>query len=514
MRPVAGPPTGQQPPVYDEKTTPMATPIGPTFRTPANQPPPLPPVGPRGGGSGSGGPRGNKRLLIIAGAAVAVVAVLAVVLVVTLTGGSSQTIGSNPSGSPIGSAPAEAHGRRPITEVLPSSGKTLKVAQDGSGQFTSIAQAAQQAGPGDTVLISAGTYNEPLDVPRDGTQGNYITFSAAPGADVKISGEADKDGLVYLKDRQWIRIVGITVADSSQHGIYSVNSSHILVQDSGIAKSHDGGMVFIGGSDIQLLHNDIRGTNDIGTDAKNEAVSLSGINGFDVGFNIVAGNGEEGIDAKYDSTNGKIHDNTSDQNRGPNVYVDGASNIDIYDNTITGATGDGKAGLSLGIEDASQDRKTAGIRIYNNVISGNSGGGISFYVESDGTFSDIQIINNTVVNNPGGDGINPKKYDFAGTNVLRNNIFTGNKRDIAGQNQPFAADHNLFGTGGPGTDNVTGAVEFVDPSGGDLRLKPDSPGANVGNPDGAPTTDINGTPRPSGQVDLGAFEDTGKAPVK
>jgi hypothetical protein len=438
--------------------------------------------------------------------------VLAVVLVITLSG-PSQTVGPNGTGA-IGSAPAEVHGRRPITAALPSTGKTLKVAQDGSGQFTSIAAAAAQAAPGDTVLISAGDYAEPLDVPKDGTQGNYITFQAAPGADVKISGAADEDGLVYLKNRQWIRFVGITVANSSKHGIYAVNSSHIVVQDSGIATSQDGGMVFVGGSDIQLLHNDVRGTNARGPDASNEAVSLSGINGFDVGYNIVAGNGEEGIDAKYDSTNGKIHDNTSDQNRGPNVYVDGATNIDIYDNTITGASGPQKAGLSLGIEDASDTRKTSGIKIYNNVISGNSGGGISFFVESDGTFSDIQIINNTVVNNSDGDGINPKNYTFTGTNVLRNNIFTGNKRDTAGQGQPFTADHNLFGNGGFGTDNATGAVAFVDPSGGDLRLKAGSPGVNAGNPDGAPATDINGTPRPAGGIDIGAFEDTGNAPVK
>jgi len=315
-----------------------------------------------------------------------------------------------------------------------------------------------------------------------------------------------------MKGRNWIRFIGLTIQDSTEHGLYAVDSNHIVVQDTLVSNSQDGGMVFVDGSDVQVIHSEVRGSNAKGTDASNEAVTFSNIDGFEIAYSVVANCGEEGIDAKYEARNGKIHDNTSDANRGPNIYIDAANTIEVYNNTVTGATGDGKQGISLGIEDVSETRKTYAIKVYNNVVTGNKGGGIGFFVESEGTFSDIQIVNNTVVNNPG-DGFNPRKYTFAGTNLLRNNIFSGNQRDITGQGDGFTIDHNLFATGGIGTDLVTGAVEFVNLAAGDLRLAAGSPGIGAGSSDGAPRADILGTARPDGQVDLGAFESASDEPA-
>ncbi len=421
----------------------------------------------------------------------------------TLSGG-----GSDPGGGklgPVAGTPGQEHGRRPVTQVEQSSGRTLSVAQDGSGQYRTIGEAAQATKPGDTVVIAAGTYNEAVEIPTDGAQGAYITYQAAPGAEVAITGDTDTDGLVDLRNRSWIKFIGLSIRGSSDHGLYAAGSSNIVVQDTEVADSQDGGMVFIDGSNIQILHSEVRNSNAEGTEAKNEAVSFSNIDGFEIGYSVVENCGEEGIDAKYEARNGKIHDNTTRSNRGPNIYVDAANTIEVFNNTVVGATGEGKAGIFLGVEDISETRRTYNVKIYNNVVTGNAGGGINFFVESEGTFSDLSIINNTIANN-GGDGINPRNYTFAGTNVLRNNIVTGNGRDSAGKIEVFAADHNLFGSGPVGTDPVQGKVTFVDAAAGDLRLAADSAGIDAGSVDGAPQADVLGVARPEGKVDLGAFQ--------
>lgn len=54
--------------------------------------------------------------------------------------------------------------------------------------FASIRKAADAAQPGDTVLVRAGTYRETVKVPRSGTEGEPITFTAYEGEEVVLSG--------------------------------------------------------------------------------------------------------------------------------------------------------------------------------------------------------------------------------------------------------------------------------------------------------------------------------------
>ncbi len=50
---------------------------------------------------------------------------------------------------------------------LPGSGSTHRVAQDGSGDFATIAEAVAAADDGDTILVAPGTYTEALVIERD-----------------------------------------------------------------------------------------------------------------------------------------------------------------------------------------------------------------------------------------------------------------------------------------------------------------------------------------------------------
>ncbi len=408
--------------------------------------------------------------------------------------------------APLGPGPGRAAEPRPIE---PSSGRIITVAQDGSGEYRSIQKAADVARPGDTVVISAGTYPEPLKVPRDGAAGAYITFHAKPGAAVIIDGQGERaadKGLVNLDDRSFIRLIGITVRGSSTHGIIAQRSSDIVLSDCEVSGSADGGAVFLSAARVLVERCEVYGNNARGTDASHEAVSFSDVDGFEIAHSVVRDNGEEGIDAKYEARNGRIHGNRVAGNRGPNIYIDSARNIEVYNNIVSGTTGESKAGISLAVEDFSETRRTSAVRIYNNVVFGNLGGGIGVWVESTGTFSDIQIVNNTVVGNRKG-GLTVTSGRFTGENLLRNNVFVDNDRGVSGDASGFTADHNLFSSEPFGTDVVPGTAGFVDRDVNDLRPTEGSATIDTGAPQGAPAFDLTGAARPAGnRVDIGAYE--------
>ena len=56
---------------------------------------------------------------------------------------------------------------------------TYYVAQDGSGDFTTIQAAANVAQAGDTVIVNPGNYPEHVVTQADGNSSNYITFRAS-----------------------------------------------------------------------------------------------------------------------------------------------------------------------------------------------------------------------------------------------------------------------------------------------------------------------------------------------
>ncbi|MFD1233795.1 right-handed parallel beta-helix repeat-containing protein [Pseudonocardia benzenivorans] len=394
----------------------------------------------------------------------------------------------------------------PVTApVVPvATGTTLRVAADGSGRYRTIAEAAAAAKPGDTVLIAPGSYAG-LQIPVSGTKDAPITFKADGGA-VTLTSGGTGNGRLDLSGRSYVHVVGIGVSRSSRFGVYATNATGIVLQDCEVADSQDGGAVFIDSADIRILGCDVHGNNAKGTSADMEGVSLENVDGFEIAGNHVHDNGEEGIDTKYETRNGTVHGNRVENNRGPNIYVDSAHAIQVFDNVSSGAKESSKAGIALAVENYSKTRKTYDVQIYNNVLTGNAGGGISFWTESSGTFSDISIVNNTIVDNKKA-GITISAGQFQGTNVLRNNIFSGNPQDVGGSAAAFTADHNLFSGTSLGANVVTGVLRFVNAAAGDLRLAPGSAGVDAGSAQGAPATDITGAPRPSGAgFDLGAYE--------
>ncbi|MFB6720595.1 right-handed parallel beta-helix repeat-containing protein [Kribbella sp. NPDC056345] len=385
-----------------------------------------------------------------------------------------------------------------VAGTADAAGRILTVGKAGA-QYSTIQAAADASQPGDTILISAGTYQEALK-PKSGASGQQIVYQAAPGARVVLDGNKtlkSGNGLLNLDGKSWLKFDGIAVTKSPTHGVYGYQVSHITFTRCEVSSSSNGGLVILGGSDIVVDGCDVHHNNDKGTSASHEAITLGeGSTRFDIRNNHVHDNGEEGIDAKYDdNAAGVIRNNLVHDNRGPNIYVDSSSGVEVSGNTTYGAKESTKAGIAIAVEDYSSSRKAQNIRIVNNVSYKNAGGGISFWKESSGTISGISIVNNTIANNPKPGIVGASEVSGSG-NVVRNTIFAGNPSGIGG---PFSSDHNL--TGDPG---------FVDPGNGDFHLREGSAAIDAGSATGAPATDRDGVARPQGNgYDVGAYEGVG-----
>jgi len=388
--------------------------------------------------------------------------------------------------------------------------------------YSTIQKAANVVSPGDTVQVRAGQYRERLSIVASGTASSYITFRNHPAERPLIDGQKtlpSGNGLIFLNNKAYVQIIGLAIVNSKYYGVQaSGGSHHILVQDCEVMYSDHGGMVFDGGSNVTIDNCDVHHNNDLGPSAWNEAITLNGVNTFEVKNSRVHNNKEEGIDAKYGASNGKIYNNRVYENNGPNIYVDAASGIDIYNNVVYNTLGS-KAGIGLSVETTynTGNYPTTNIRIFNNVIYNNYAG-IWFWIESIASFTyfeNIEIVNNVIYGSTSWGGItflNGGTNEYRGNLVCRNNMFWNNAGgSVQGtQVSKFTVDHNLFKSGDSiyGTNYITtNDVGWIDAANHDFHLQASSPARDKGSTSAAPSFDFDGITRPQGiGVDIGAFE--------
>jgi parallel beta-helix repeat protein len=141
---------------------------------------------------------------------------------------------------------------------------------------------------------------------------------------------------------------------------------------------------------------------------------------------------------------------------------------------------------------------------YNNVFQDNKAGDASLI---NAEYSTVALYNNTFVKNYGSRGIWSN-----GTCISRNNLFYGNTYtgtgDIDNYGGSLTMQYCLLQAGSSyigGTGNIQGDPLFVDAANNNFGLQSGSPCINAGTPNGAPSTDILGTPRVA-NPDIGAYE--------
>jgi parallel beta-helix repeat protein len=342
------------------------------------------------------------------------------------------------------------------------------------------------AAPGDTVLVSAGTYVENIDF-----KGKTITVKSASGKKT-------------------------TIIDGNHAGpVVRMNVSSGKPMLSGFTirnGANEGGVVTSGGTAV-IQKNTITGNTTCGEGGGVSAAFSSAI----IQKNVISNNRQQGC---------------SGGPGGGGIIVRGAGTVQILNNTISGnAHGSFGGGISLfaagtptisgnyiqsnnggteggGIALVNQSDAT----IVNNIITENtaaSGGGIYWLVPS-GTVGPT-VLNNTIAANSATQGTAVFADGFDIQARLVNNVLTGSGTpavlycgNFNDPNPPQISFNDVWNsTGGARYGGIcadqtgTNGNISADPLfGKKFHLQPASPAIDVGTNAGAPTRDIDGDKRP------------------
>jgi hypothetical protein len=102
--------------------------------------------------------------------------------------------------------------------------------------WRTIAKASTAMVPGDTVIVSAGVYEESVNPANDGIDGAPITYLAKPGDEVVVR-------QFFLNGDDYIRIIGFTLTHTSttfNRAIAVFNSHHVEILNNYIHHIHGG----------------------------------------------------------------------------------------------------------------------------------------------------------------------------------------------------------------------------------------------------------------------------------
>jgi parallel beta-helix repeat protein len=253
--------------------------------------------------------------------------------------------------------------------------------------FCTIGAAASKATAGTTVLVYSGTYSEQV-TPRSGAAGSPITFAAAPGATVTVTGSGRGfylSGVSYVTIRGFnitgtggdgIRIssgshddqvIGNTVSlagkpasGSTEKGIMVSSSSDVLVQGNLVERNSDYGIYLENSTRITVTGNESR------YNARGYTRAASGIRLYGTTYSTIASN--------------RTHDN---EDSGIEFYTGSSDNLAV--DNVTYDNGD------HGIDDFDSPRQRyISNTVYHNVTAG---------LNAEGSSPGMTIENNISVDN-------------------------------------------------------------------------------------------------------------------
>ncbi|MEA5593842.1 right-handed parallel beta-helix repeat-containing protein [Rivularia sp. UHCC 0363] len=416
--------------------------------------------------------------------------------------------------------------------------------------------------PGDTVLVQPGTYTELISLGKSGSDAQRITLKANGEVTLRDpdpnSGGFPEGVIQSPGQSNWV-IDGFRIENTSWAGISLSDAKNITVQNNETYQTGSSGIIvlpktFFGGgedeitgSNVKILNNTVERANwkwdgPGDTDGDQEALSIWGVDGFEVANNKMIDGKREGMDIKVGSRNGLIHDNSITSQAlisgtyagfrgGAAIYVDGnradSFNLDIYNNEIFANTAD----AILIADEVPNVGDVSDINIYNNVIYGNGrrveNGGVGVAIANN--VRDVEIVNNTFANNVQGVNIDNRNSGYNPRDILiRNNIFADNSyQNVFVQDASnVTLDNNLFTNtdefadktdlydGGERVSNfnvfdneLAESVDFVNLEGNDYRLTSTSLAIDIGaSISNYAQFDKDGKQRLAGAVDVGAYE--------
>lgn len=425
---------------------------------------------------------------------------LLVVLLIVLSAMNSLSIKAAPSSAkPATPTPTPT----PIATVPPGSyyvsvnGSDSNPGTEGA-PWRHIQYAIDRVGPGSTIYVMNGVYNETVTFRRSGTaEGGYITLRNYPGhspvidgTGIPISGET---GLIVIENKAYIRVIGFEIRNLKAGGNSKVFPAGIWIRGNGAFleirnnRVHDienscrrcgaHGIAVYGRDPNASIHDIIIDGNEVynGKFGWSESVVLNGnVEKFVVSNNIIHDNDNIGLDfigfegenpnpevdrARDGLVVGNLVYNINsygnpaygNERSADGIYVDGGTRITIERNIVH----DCNIGIELASEHAG--KSTSYVTVRNNFVYNNTDAGIAIggYDTRRGSTENCAIVNNTFYNNARlSDAWGAELYVQYDTryNIIKNNIF------YAGSGKPYIlswspvmtgneVDYNLFYNG-------------------------------------------------------------------
>lgn len=361
--------------------------------------------------------------------------------------------------------------------------------------WRTIQHAADTVGPGSTVYVRGGVYEEAVTINVSGSAADgFVTFQSYGGETAVLDATnlavSDADSALFLIDSQSYVVIdgfelrnyttgnasrvpmGIFVTGSAHH-VQLINNHIHHIENNGGSDGNAHGIAVYGTAAPAAVHDLLIQGNDL-HDLKlgnSEAMVLNGnVIDFTIRQNRVHDNDNIGIDligfegTAPDSAYDQARDGVVSQNEVYNIdtisnpayfgeraaagiYVDGGTRIVIERNRVYQS--------NFGIEIASEHngRSTDYVTVRNNLITHNHIAGLAMggYDALRGSTENCVIVNNTFFHNDSlqdGNGELFIQFDTA-VNVIKNNIFAANEQSLFisnayTENSGNVVDYNLY----------------------------------------------------------------------